>query len=203
MKNSISLVLVLMFLALIVATGTSCGPSTEIRDASLDETVTGSDWSEKDLEDITSFMLNSIKTSNVTKSVKYKTEKPAWILAKDIENATDEHIDTRVILEKIRTKLINQGFAEFIDDKALDDAFKQLKLQQTDLYDNTKAAKIGRLVGAKLLLRGRLTNIRKKDDRTDINSFIITLTIVEIETSKIVWEDNKTIRRLTKKSSSR
>jgi hypothetical protein len=193
----------IIFLLLILSLTISCSSGPEIREASMDETVTGSDWSAKDLKVVSTYMLNSLKKAKFLRSISYRKNKPAWMLAKSMEKNTDEHIDTRVMMEKIRTKLINQGVAEFIDDKALEGAMKQLRLQSSDLFDATKASKLGKLIGAKFILRGRMTNIRKKNARTDINYINIILQAVNIETSKIVWTDEKEITRYTKKSSSR
>ena len=103
-------------------------------------------------------------------------------------------------MEKIRTKLINEGIANFIDDQAIEDILNQMKLQQSGLFDNKTVAQIGKLVGAKLILRGTISSIRKKSDRKDIIYYNITLQLVNIQTGEIVWTDEKEIQRLTSKS---
>jgi uncharacterized protein (TIGR02722 family) len=103
-------------------------------------------------------------------------------------------------MEKIRTKLINSGTAKFVDDQAVSDILEQLKLQQSGLFDNAAVAKVGKLVGAKLILRGTISSIRKRTERTDIIYYNITLQIVNIETGEILWTDEKEIQRLTHKS---
>ena len=121
------------------------------------------------------------------------------LLAKSLQNKTDEHIDTRLILEKIRTAMIKENVADFVDDQAFDMALDQLNMQATDLYDNSKAAKIGRFVGAKYILRGSISNLRKTEGREDINYMNVTLDIFEVETLLIKWTDEVDIKRAYKK----
>jgi len=164
-----------------------------------DETVTGSDWSAKDLKDVADYMTNSITKSANSTGSEFRQGKPRWILAKNLRNETDEHVNTRAIMEKIRTRLINDGIARFVDDQAINDILNQLKLQQSGLFDNKTVAQIGKLVGAKYILRGTISSIRKRSDRTDIIYYNITLQAVSIETGEIIWTDEKEVQRLTTK----
>ncbi len=164
--------------------------------------VDGPDWSPKDLIRVTKNMSASIKKSRFVKSRKYITGKPRWILAKNMANDTNEHINTRVIMEKIRTKLFKSRKIpfRFIDDQALNDILNQLSLQQSALFNQKKTARIGRLVGAKLILRGRISNIRKRTTLSDYVFYNITLQAVNIETGEILWTDEDEISRRTTKS---
>jgi penicillin-binding protein activator len=195
MKVKITLLLLILLITLLSA----CGPTIryEIKD---EETVTGSDWSAKDLKDVSDYMAGSIKKAAFIASPQYTSEKPRWMLARDMKNETDEHVNTRTIMEKIRTRLINDGTAKFIDDQAIEDILNQMKLQQSGLFDNKAVAQIGKLVGAKLILRGTISSIRKKSDRKDIIYYNITLQLVSIQTGEILWTDEKEIQRLTSKS---
>jgi len=195
MKTKITLMLLTIFIASLSA----CGPTIkyEIKDT---ETVTGSDWSAKDLKDVGDYMVASVKRSSFIMSPQYTAEKPRWMLAKDLKNETDEHVNTRTIMEKIRTRLINEGVGTFIDDQAIEDILEQMKLQQSGLFDNKTLAQVGKLAGAKLILRGTISSIRKKSERQDIIYYNITLQLVNIQTGEITWTDEKEIQRLTSKS---
>lgn len=183
--------------AVLVCSG--CGPSIK-SSISDDETVTGSDWSARDLKEVSDYMVASIGSSRFIKNSAYTGNANRWMLAKDLKNDTDEHVNTRTIMEKIRTGLIKNGVAVFVDDQAVSDILNQLRLQQSGLFDDRSAARVGKLVGAKIILRGTLSSIRKRTSRTDIIYYNITLQIVNIETGEILWTDEKEIQRLTEKS---
>jgi hypothetical protein len=87
-----------------------------------------------------------------------------------------------------------------VDDQALNDILNQLKFQQSGLFDNKTVVQVGKLVGAKYILRGAISSIRKRSDRIDIIYYNITLQLVNIQTGEIVWTDEKEIQRLTEKS---
>lgn len=193
MKKLLIPVLCLLFLA-------ACGGTTKEIDIATD-TAENADFSSADLATITDGMMNSLQANGFFQMYKAENagQKPVMLLAKELKNATDEHINTRLVLEKIRTRTINEGLAQFVDDQAFDTALEQLNLQASDLYDNAKAAKIGKFVGAKYVLRGTISNIRKIEGRKDINYMNVTLDIFEVETLLIKWTDEVEFKRVSTK----
>jgi len=183
MKKLLVLTLLLTGIFIFAACGGRSVKNVDVSDTVVDQT-----WSANDNKKASeSFIQQITATGEFMKSSKYVKEKPRWILAEELDQSLTEHIDTRLLLEKIRTYLINKQLARFIDDQALKKVLEQLEMQQSDLYDNDKAAKVGKLVGAKLLLRGKITSIEKKDGLSGINYYSIILTVVNIETAEILW----------------
>ncbi len=182
-----------------------CAPerTTEI-DLATDK-AEDADYSSSDLLLISDEMVTSIKANGFHQmyAASHNGQRPVMILARALENNTDEHIDTRMILDKVRTALIKDGVAQFVDDQAFDQALDQLNMQATDLYDDSKAARLGRFVGAHYIMRGSIGNIRKMDGRETRNYFLITMTIVDIETLLITWIDEVEYKRKSTKSSTR
>jgi uncharacterized protein (TIGR02722 family) len=185
-------------LCLVLVTG--CGRSVREIDATTDP-AEDADFSSADYFKITETMMNSIEASGFFDRYRaeHGGEKPVLLLADRLLNKTDEHIDTRLILEKIRTAMIKEGLADYVDDQAFDMALDQLNMQATDLYDNRKAATIGLFVGAKYILRGSISNLRKTGGREDINYMNVTLDIFEVETLLIKWTDEIDIKRASTK----
>ncbi|MBN1884877.1 MAG: hypothetical protein JW876_05085 [Candidatus Krumholzibacteriota bacterium] len=169
------------------------------------DTAEDADFASADLFRITDGMVGSMQANGFLQAYRatHAGEKPVMLLAQSLLNKTDEHIDTRLILEKIRTQMIKQGMADFVDDQAFDMALDQLNMQATDLYDNAKAARIGNFVGAKYVLRGTITNIRKIDGRENINYQNVTLDIFEVETLLIKWTDEVEYKRASTKGTIR
>lgn len=200
MFNKFSKLILIAVLLLGLTVSCGRGVKRKVTDINAKQATVDSNWSPEDIIKIRNQMVASMKEARFFRSMKYRKAKPAWMLAKEMGNDTDEHIKTRVIMEKIRTKMINEGMATFIDDQALNDILKQQALQQSDLFNNAKAAKVGKLVGARIILRGRISNIRKTQGRTDINYYMITLQAVGLETSKILWTDEVEIGRKAVKS---
>ncbi len=201
MRSKMKLIAIVALFTISLLTVSSCGGRrTKVTSISAKDATVDANWSPEDIKKVRNYMIDSIAESRFIRGKAFRRQKPAWMLAKEMANDTDEHINTRVIMEKIRTKLINEVGATFIDDQALSEILEQQALQQSDLFNNAKAAKIGKLVGAKLILRGRISNIRKKSARTDINYYTVTLQLVGLETSKILWTDEYEIGRKAQKS---
>ena len=193
--------MVLLMLLLVAGCG---GQTTKEIDLATDKAET-SDFASADLQRITDGMMNSIAANGFFQQYAAANvgQKPVMLLAKELINKTDEHIDTRLILEKIRTRMINEGKAQFVDDQAFDMALEQLNLQASDLYDNAKAAQLGKFVGAKYVLRGSISNIRKVEGKENINYVNVTMNIFEVETLLIKWTDEVEFKRVTKRGSFR
>lgn len=193
MRHALTLALCLLLVA-------GCGRSVTELDPATDP-AEDADFSSADYFRITDTMINSLQANGFFDRYRaeHAGEKPVMLLAKSLMNKTDEHIDTRLILDKIRTAMIKDGLADFVDDQAFDMALDQLNMQATDLYDNMKAAKLGRFVGAKYVLRGSITNLRKTEGRETRNYMNVTLNVFEVETLLIKWTDEIDIKRASKK----
>ncbi len=177
------------------------GCATTVKEVGREDYRAGdSDWDPADLIRVQEQMVNSVKNHPFFSPLIQSGEPIVMLIVKKLQNKTDEHIDTRLILEKVRTGMIKQGVAQFVDDQAFDTALEQLNLQASDLYDNSKAARIGKFVGAKYILRGSIANIRKKSGRKDVNYMNVMLDIFEVETLLIKWTDEYDMQRITKKS---
>jgi len=189
-----------LILALCFFLMAGCGRSVTELDPATDP-AEDADFSSADYFRITDTMMSSLTASGFFDRYRaeHGGEKPVMLLAQSLQNKTDEHIDTRLILEKIRTAMIKEGLADFVDDQAFDMALDQLNMQATDLYDNMKAAKIGRFVGAKYVLRGSISNLRKMEGRETRNYMNVTLDMFEVETLLIKWTDEVDIKRASKK----
>jgi PBP1b-binding outer membrane lipoprotein LpoB len=92
-----------------------CAPK-QTWDIDLDtDTAEDADYTSSDLLSISDQMITSIKANGFAQHYAgmHGGEKPVMILARALENNTDEHIDTRMILDKVRTALIKDGVAQF------------------------------------------------------------------------------------------
>ncbi len=191
-------ILLLALVCILAVSG--CGKKTRVIDLETD-VAEDADFSSADLFTITEGMINSMKANGFYQlyAAQHNGEKPVMILAQSLLNKTDEHIDTRLVLEKIRTQMMKENMTQFIDDQAFDMALEQLNMQATDLYDNAKAAKLGNFVGAKYVLRGSISNLRKQDGRETINYMNVTLDIFEVETLLMKWTDEVEYKRASTK----
>jgi hypothetical protein len=89
------------------------------------------EFSAQDVAKIVKFALEAIQKAPFLQSKAYLEKNPRWMLAKDMKNDTDEHINTRIILEKIRTNLMRENGIPFVDDEALRSILINKKYQES------------------------------------------------------------------------
>jgi len=130
-------------------------------------------------------------------AIKYK-EKPPIIACLYIENRTSQHIDTDAILDKIMTALLKTGVVRFVDRKVLKEMAIERALVSLQRIDVEDAVQLGKLVGADYFLLGNLSSIEKKKGTTTIAYYKLTLRLVDVNSSEIIWADEKELKKMSK-----
>ena len=178
--------------ALLLGTGCSSSPQVTYQDPTAVETVT-SDFGTTDIQLITDKMVSSLLESPVLGS-----DRPVlWV--SPIRNKTSEHIDTKMITDRIRTAMLKSGKVRFT---AASDISRELQQQidyQNDasVVDPRTAVRAAKQVGAKFLVYGEIGSIVKQTDTTKLVDYQVTLNLTNVETGLIEWADDKTIRKGT------
>jgi uncharacterized protein (TIGR02722 family) len=125
-----------------------------------------------------------------------QSAKKPILVVMGIENRTDEHIDTKAITDTIRTKMINGGKADFVNESRRDTLLQEQGYQLVNCTPETRAM-IGRQLGARYMLTGSLVKITKDTPRQVRVSkkeqvFLqLTAEITDLETGLIAWTTQK------------
>jgi penicillin-binding protein activator len=187
------LALLPIVLAAVLAAG--CAKDTvRYGDAKGVETVTNQ-FGSTDLQMIAESMTRSLLNSQVVTDAK----RPVMTV-QEVKNKTSEYIDTRSITDSIRTELQKSGRVRFAVDQAdMQQQVDELKRQQSELYEKSKAAQVGKMVGAVYRLEGNITSIVKQaKDVTDVY-YKFNLQLWNIDNGLMEWGDEKEIRKTTTK----
>ncbi len=118
--------------------------------------------------------------SSMLQSPLIGTEPKKYLALGDIKigSGVDEHIDTLLIKNSIRTNLIKSTKINFIDAEYLE----KLNGDQRIVKD--------------FLLRGDLHAIKKDNSKAIDNFYALTLILTDVKTSEIVWTEEKEIRKM-------
>jgi uncharacterized protein (TIGR02722 family) len=206
MKHSLSYTLktststVLLTAAALGLLGLSgCASKVEYGDATGVETV-NTDFGSSDLQLIAEKMVDDLLSSPAMRDIAPNGERPILFI-ESIKNKTVEHIDTESITDTISTKLLNSRRFRFVDMTRMDAVQKQLDYQKNSgLVDETKAAQMGRQLGAKFMLYGNLASITKSAGSTKDIYYKFTLKLSNIESGIVEFQSEKEIRKTRKKS---
>ncbi len=166
---------------------------TSYGDAKSVETVTN-EFGSTDLQMMAEKMTGSLLESSVL------TGRPTVTIS-TVRNKTSEYIDTKNVVNSIQTALVKSGkvrFTRSIDE--MQPGVDELQRQnQSGLYKQNSTAKVGQLKGAKYSIEGELTSIVKQTSDTKDVFYKFTLKLYDVEEGTIEWQEEKEIRKTSKR----
>ncbi len=118
-----------------------------------------------------------------------------------VKNKTSEYIDTTNVMNSIQTSLVKSGKVRFTRSiQEMQQGTDELQRQsQSGMYKQATAAKVGQMTAAKYMLEGELTSIVKQNSGTKDVFYKFTLKMFDVEEGVIEWQDEKEIRKTTKR----
>ena len=118
-----------------------------------------------------------------------------------VKNKTSEYIDTTNVMNSIQTALVKSGKVRFTRSiNEMQAGVDELQRQnQSGLYKQNTTAKVGQMTAAKYQLEGELTSIVKQNNTTKDVFYKFTLKMFDVQEGTIEWQDEKEIRKTTKK----
>jgi len=165
------------------------GPGTD--NAKLDQKALSTKLDRLDIE----YMVNETTTALFDsrfwkKEIEYSDGKPPVIAILPIRNETAEHLDDEmaILLSSIETSLVNSGMINVVSRERQAQMVSELGMQQGATFDPASAGRLGKQLGAKYYVTGKLGAVaeRLKDmRRMQYNLFI---QILEVETSMLKFQ---------------
>ena len=157
------------------------------------ETVT-KEFGSTDLQMIAEKMVGSLLEDPVLSG------RPSLTLA-GVRNKTSEYIDTKSIMNTIQTALVKSRKVKMTRSAdEMQQGVDELQRQnQSGLYKAQGKAKIGNMAAAKYSLEGEIVSIVKQNATTKDVFYKMTLKLYDIEDGSIEWQEEKEIRKTSKK----
>ncbi len=154
-------------------------------------------YSDTDMKLLAEKMVQSLAELNLP--ARSDTGKPVLAFLA-IGNRTSQHIDTEGIAEKIMVALVKLGKFRIVDRELLKQQAKEIALQETQRIDVEGAVKLGNLIGADYFLTGDVMSIEKTKGATTLAYYKLTMRLVNVRTSEIVWADEQELKKKSTKS---
>jgi uncharacterized protein (TIGR02722 family) len=190
---------------LALAAGCSGNPKVNRIDAETQVDLSGQ-WNDTDVrqvcESLISGALSSPRLNDFIKEYSAKNGgKIPTVIVGRFRNASSEHIDTSIISGRMRTAIINSGKLEFVEGgEAREDLRSERQDQQSNASAETAAA-LANETGAQFMLSGEVKSIVDKAGDTTMRTYFVKATMTNIETSRIIWEDeNNEIKKIIQRS---
>lgn len=203
MKNSFMLLnisKVSIGLALSLFLTTSCGPKAFVKgdyDDVTKENNLNDQWSETDMQKVVQDLVASLVKSPAIDQAK----KPPIVMVTNLQNKTDEHIDTQSIMDMVSVELQRGGRVGFVDKEAREDVAKEYEYQNSGVVSGETKKGPGGQTGSDYIINGRLDSIVQEVGKQKSVYYKLTLNLTNLKTNVRAWSDYKQLRKKYKKQS--
>lgn len=193
-----NLILAALSLSLLAVVG--CGPKAFVKGQYDDvnrENLMNDQWSETDMQKAVADLVASLMVSPAING----TKKMPVVMVTGLQNKTSEHIDTQSIMDMVRVELTNSGKVSFIDKEARKDISDEYDYQNSGMVSKETKKGAGGQIGVDYIINGRIDSIVQEVGKDKSVYYKITLNMTDLKTTRIVWTDQKQIRKTFKKKS--
>lgn len=151
-------------------------------------------YSDTDMKLLAEKMVMSLSGADLPKS-----ESKPTVAFLQVGNRTSQHVDTDGITEKIMVSLVKLGRFQVVDRELLKKQAQEIALVGSQRIDVDGAVKLGSLVGADYFLAGDIMSIEKTSGATTLAYYKLTMRLVNVKTSVIVWADEQELKKRSTK----
>ncbi len=128
-----------------------------------------------------------------------QTTPPVMMIA-ELNNNTDEHIDTKSLTDKMRVILLQSGKVRFVNETARKKIMDEQGYQAANVTPGQNVA-IGKQLGAKYMITGSFSKINKSSGKQVrvskklFSYYKLTMEVTDVETGEMVWIADHEIAR--------
>lgn len=177
---------------------TACGPSVKRIDATGNEgLVTVDDVDFKDWQIAAEKGVNSLLESGVLSRA---DGRKTILMISTVKNSTSQHINTRILTDKIRQAVLRSGKAlttTAVGGNGPDDAAsKQVRrLEEDDMFNQSTVQKRGTAIAPDMSLSGEIVQQQSSQGRVRESYFFFHMALTDLATGLAVWEENVEIAK--------
>lgn len=154
-------------------------------------------WNQNDMQLVAKKMVESLETWAAGQALAVK---PVIILEMP-RNRTTEHIDMDALYDHVKTALIQSGKFTFLDKAARQEIAEEYEYQGSGYVRPDEALGPGQQKAAEFLLGGVITSTIQQVGKDKLVYYKATFELTDLETTVIVWTDQKEIAKHFKKRS--
>jgi penicillin-binding protein activator len=175
-----------------------CGRPRPVRGdevAGLDDEAMSTGLDRRDLQRMLSENMNTLQASATV--ARWEREERPTVAVLPIRNDTSEHIDSALqsLISDVETTLINAGHVRVISHESQRALMDEVRLQQTDAFDQGQIARWGRQVGARYFITGKIFSVdeRRRDERRV--QYSLFMQVLEAETGDILFQHRSSVTK--------
>lgn len=165
--------------------------------------ILDSKWNETDARKTSEILITSMLKKPWLRRhyAEHKGSRPT-IIVDGVVNRTDEHIDTKAMMEAIRNEMINSGEVRFVNAEGRGAILEEITYQtQSGMVDPSKAKQAGKQLGAGYMLSGNISSQVHRQGSTKSVTYQTVLYLTNLETAELVWSEKYDIKKRFKNAS--
>jgi uncharacterized protein (TIGR02722 family) len=145
-------------------------------------------WNDTDLRQASDALIQAcLETPRLSQFEAAQRRLPVVIVG-NFRNASDEHIDTSILSQRLEASILNSGKAEFVASGDLRQEIRaEREDQQSGYTSDESTAALGRETGADFIMTGSVKTIVDRYDNRAVRSYFITAELTDITTNRRVW----------------
>ena len=175
-----------------------CATNTVSRLDAGQEVALSDRWNAKDSELVANEMIDDALSFPWAEDFERKHQQRPTVIVSRIANRSHEHIAIGTFVNDIKRALIRSGRADFVSGG---DEREALREERRDQELNARKAKTqGVEQAADFALSGSIESLVDQVGRERVTFYQVDLKLIDLETNREVWNGQKKIQKLQKKS---
>jgi uncharacterized protein (TIGR02722 family) len=164
-------------------------------------------WNDNDVRQVCDSLIQScLASNNVDRFINqymqtHSGTMPAAIVLQ-FRNASSEHIDMQIVSNNLRASILNSGKLDFVEGGSARDAIRDERANQnSNNASEETAAAIGQETGAAVAFTGEVRSLIDSAGNVSTRTYYVKATLTNMETNRILWEGEDTVRKNIKRPS--
>lgn len=158
-------------------------------------------WNETDARKTAEYMIAEVLSKPWLDEFRtsHKGKKP-FVIVDDIENRTDEHIDTKTLTEFVRDELINSRKVRFLNAPARKKVLDEIRYQNSGAVRKKDRGRGGRQFGSDYLLGGAVSSSVHTQGGLKTVTYQVVMNLTSIVTGEMEWSGKRRVKKRFKRS---
>lgn len=160
-------------------------------------------WNDNDVQIVCNELIEKcISSPRIARFESENGRAPVVIIGR-IKNESDELLDTSIVAKRLQTAILNSGVLEFVASSNERTEIREEKFDQAEHASMETAKAIDNEEGADFIMQGSVKAIVETAGKESFKTYDVTLTLTNIETNRLVWQEQATVRKYIKSKKKR
>lgn len=186
----------ILALLLLVAVALGCAPRAMrggdgTENPSMDNPAMSTGLDRSDIEYLVDQNLSGLYESKFWNNEVLPSARQPIMAIWPIQNATTEHLEDQMatLLSSLETSLVNSGEVQVVAKERQAALAQEIGIQQGAIFNQAEAARLGKQIGAKYFVTGKLMAVDERLQKTRRVQYSLFIQIIEVETGLLKFQN--------------